>query len=100
MGMSTNAKLWGWRITGASTGTSSGLRDALAAGWNARYAVVTWVGRFDGGSDPALMGSRSALPILDSMKDSYADNFDFMNLTFCVCVRIVYAYVYVCTCMQ
>lgn len=51
----------------AKTGTSSGLRDALAAGWNARYAVVTWVGRFDGGSDPALMGSRSALPILDSI---------------------------------
>ena len=51
----------------AKTGTSSGLRDALAAGWNARYAVVTWVGRFDGGSDPILMGSRSALPILDSL---------------------------------
>ena len=33
--------------------------------------------------------SPRVLPILDSMKDSYADNFDFMNLTFCVCVRIV-----------
>lgn len=51
----------------AKTGTSSGLRDALAAGWNARHAVVVWIGRFDGGSDPALVGRTSALPLLEQI---------------------------------
>ena len=51
----------------AKTGTSSGLRDAIAAGWNARYAAVVWIGRFDGGSDPALVGGDSALPLLERL---------------------------------
>jgi penicillin-binding protein 1C len=51
----------------AKTGTSSGFRDAVAAGWNARHAVVVWVGRFDGGSDPSLLGARTARPILQSI---------------------------------
>ena len=51
----------------AKTGTSSGHRDAVAAGWNRRYAAVVWVGRFDGGSDPALLGSDAALPVLEEL---------------------------------
>jgi penicillin-binding protein 1C len=51
----------------AKTGTSSGHRDAIAAGWNRSYAAVVWVGRFDGGSDPYLMGAEAALPILQEL---------------------------------
>ncbi len=51
----------------AKTGTSSGFRDALAAGWNRRFTAVVWVGRFDGASDPAFLGSDAALPILDDL---------------------------------
>ncbi|MCH2137208.1 MAG: transglycosylase domain-containing protein [Phycisphaerales bacterium] len=51
----------------AKTGTSSGHRDALAAGWNASWAAVVWVGRFDGGSDPVLLGADAALPILQDL---------------------------------
>ena len=49
------------------TGTSSGLRDALAAGWNRRYTAVVWVGRFDGASDPAFLGAEAALPVLEDL---------------------------------
>ena len=48
----------------AKTGTSSGRRDAVAAGWNRKWTVVVWVGRFDGRSDPSLLGGTAALPIL------------------------------------
>jgi penicillin-binding protein 1C len=48
----------------AKTGTSSGHRDAVAAGWNRTHAAVVWVGRFDGGSDAALLGAEAAAPIL------------------------------------
>ena len=51
----------------AKTGTSSGHRDAVAAGWNRTYAAVVWVGRFDGGSDPVLMGAETALPVLEDL---------------------------------
>ena len=51
----------------AKTGTSSGHRDAIAAGWNRNYAAVIWVGRFDGGSDPVLLGADAALPILQEL---------------------------------
>ena len=51
----------------AKTGTSSGHRDAIAAGWNRAYAAVVWVGRFDGGSDPDLLGADAALPILQEL---------------------------------
>lgn len=51
----------------AKTGTSSGLRDAVAAGWNGRYAGVVWVGRFDGSGDPAYVGAEAALPLLRSI---------------------------------
>jgi penicillin-binding protein 1C len=48
----------------AKTGTSSAHRDAVAAGWNRRWTAVVWVGRFDGASDPALLGADAARPIL------------------------------------
>lgn len=48
----------------AKTGTSSGQRDAIAAGWNRTWTAVVWVGRFDGGSDPSLLGATAALPVL------------------------------------
>lgn len=51
----------------AKTGTSSGHRDALAAGWNETWAAVVWVGRFDGGGDPVLLGADAALPMLEEL---------------------------------
>ena len=51
----------------AKTGTSSGHRDAIAAGWNRRWTAVVWVGRFDGGADPSLLGAEAALPILEDL---------------------------------
>ena len=51
----------------SKTGTSSGHRDAIAAGWNRAYAAVVWVGRFDGGSDPELLGAEAAMPILQEL---------------------------------
>ena len=46
------------------TGTSSGRRDALAAGHNGRYAVAVWAGRFPGQGDFALTGAAAAEPLL------------------------------------
>ena len=51
----------------AKTGTSSGHRDAVAAGWNRKWAAVVWVGRFDDGGDPLLLGADAALPILQEL---------------------------------
>ncbi len=51
----------------AKTGTSSGHRDAVAAGWNRRWTAGVWVGRFDGAADPALLGADAALPILEDL---------------------------------
>ena len=51
-------------LVAAKTGTSSGHRDAVAAGWNRRLAAVVWVGRFDDGGDPLLLGADAALPML------------------------------------
>lgn len=51
----------------AKTGTSSGHRDAVAAGWNRRWTATVWVGRFDGAADPALLGADAALPILQDL---------------------------------
>ncbi len=46
------------------TGTSYGYRDAWAAGYGARYAVVAWVGRADGGSRPGATGRKAAAPLV------------------------------------
>ncbi len=51
----------------AKTGTSSAHRDALAAGWNRHWTAVVWVGRFDGGGDPELLGADAARPILHDL---------------------------------
>ena len=51
----------------AKTGTSSGHRDAVAAGWNRKWAAAVWVGRFDDGGDPLLLGADTALPILQEL---------------------------------
>ena len=51
----------------AKTGTSSGHRDALAAGWNRTWAAVVWVGRFDDGPDPVLLGADAAMPVLQEL---------------------------------
>ncbi len=51
----------------AKTGTSSGHRDAVAAGWNRNWAAVVWVGRFDNGGDPVLLGADAALPMLQEL---------------------------------
>jgi penicillin-binding protein 1C len=42
------------------TGTSFGFRDAWAAGLPGRYALVVWLGNFDGRGAPALIGRDSA----------------------------------------
>ena len=49
----------------AKTGTSARHRDAWAVGWNRRFAIGIWVGRLQGGGDPALVGAEVARPILD-----------------------------------
>jgi penicillin-binding protein 1C len=51
-------------LLAAKTGTSSGHRDAIAAGWNRRWSAVVWVGRFDDGGDPSLLGADAAMPVL------------------------------------
>jgi penicillin-binding protein 1C len=51
----------------AKTGTSSGHRDAIAAGWNRRWAAVVWVGRFDDAGDAVLLGADAALPMLQEL---------------------------------
>jgi penicillin-binding protein 1C len=46
------------------TGTSSGRRDAWAAGHNRRYAIGVWVGRFRGTGRIDYIGSEAAEPLL------------------------------------
>lgn len=45
------------------TGTSSGFRDAWAAGVFGPYALVVWVGHADGRRNPALLGPEAAEPL-------------------------------------
>lgn len=46
------------------TGTSFGMRDAWAIGYNNKYTVGVWTGNFTGDGSPKLIGSKAALPIL------------------------------------
>ena len=46
------------------TGTSYGFRDAWAAGFDGRYAIVAWAGRPDGAATPGLTGASAAAPLL------------------------------------
>lgn len=64
---STNDAALALPFLASKTGTSSGHRDAVAAGWNRKWAAVVWVGRFDDGGDPLLLGADAALPILQEL---------------------------------
>lgn len=46
------------------TGTSSGFRDAWVVGYNPDLVIAVWVGNPDGQSSPALVGARSAVPLM------------------------------------
>lgn len=52
------------------TGTSWGFRDAWTAGVFGRYALVVWVGNFDGASNPALIGIEAAAPLFLRIVDA------------------------------
>ncbi len=52
------------------TGTSFGFRDAWAVGTTTRFAVGVWAGNANGEASPALVGARTAGPVL----------FDIFNL--------------------
>jgi penicillin-binding protein 1C len=59
------------------TGTSWGFRDAWTAGVVGPYAVVVWMGHFDGRSNPALIGVEAAAPLFFSISDAMrAEGFD------------------------
>lgn len=46
------------------TGTSFGLRDAWALGFNPNYVIGVWVGNADGSGRPGLTGASAAGPLL------------------------------------
>lgn len=54
------------------TGTSHGFRDAWCAGIKGDYVLVVWLGNFDGKGNPALVGGRSAAPLLMKMFERLA----------------------------
>ncbi len=59
------------------TGTSWGFRDAWTAGVVGPYAIVVWMGHFDGRSNPALIGVEAAAPLFFSIADAMrAEGFD------------------------
>ena len=49
------------------TGTSHGMRDAWAIGWNDQWVLGIWVGRMDGGAVSGLSGSTHAAPLLGEL---------------------------------
>ena len=51
------------------TGTSWGFRDAWTVGVFGPYALVVWVGNFDGSSNPALVGVKTAAPLFFHIVD-------------------------------
>lgn len=56
------------------TGTSFGYRDAWTAGIVGDYAVVVWLGNFDGEPNPALIGQEAAAPLFFKIVRSLAQN--------------------------
>lgn len=52
------------------TGTSWGFRDAWTAGVFGRYALVVWVGNFDGEGNPAFVGAETAAPLFFDVVDA------------------------------
>jgi penicillin-binding protein 1C len=63
----TNALRVPWK-----TGTSWGFRDAWSAGLVGPYALVVWMGHFDGRGNPALIGVDAAAPLFFSIVDALA----------------------------
>ena len=61
----TNAPRVAWK-----TGTSWGFRDAWSAGLIGPYAVVVWLGNFDGRGNPALIGVDAAAPLFFNIVDA------------------------------
>jgi len=51
------------------TGTSWGFRDAWSAGLVGPYALVVWLGNFDGSGNPALVGVEAAAPLFFDIVD-------------------------------
>lgn len=52
------------------TGTSWGFRDAWSAGIVGPYVLVVWMGNFDGGGNPALIGVDAAAPLFFDLVDA------------------------------
>ncbi|MFU8805122.1 MAG: penicillin-binding protein 1C, partial [Bradymonadaceae bacterium] len=55
------------------TGTSTGNRDAWAAGFAGGYTVVVWMGNLNNHPHPALIGSEAAAPLLFDILGSLED---------------------------
>jgi penicillin-binding protein 1C len=53
------------------TGTSWGFHDAWTAGLVGPYAIVVWMGNFDGSPNPALVGVEAAAPLFFELADGY-----------------------------
>lgn len=58
------------------TGTSARNRDAWSAGSGPRYTAVVWAGNFDTARSPALVGARTAGPILFDILEALEDRGD------------------------
>ncbi len=58
------------RIVYWKTGTSNGFHDAWTAGIFGHYALVVWIGDFDGSNNPSLVGIRAAAPLFFAMVDA------------------------------
>ncbi len=52
------------------TGTSFSFRDAWSAGVFDNYALVVWIGNFDGTSNPQFVGRYAAAPLFFSIVDA------------------------------
>jgi penicillin-binding protein 1C len=52
------------------TGTSWGFRDAWSVGLFGPYVLAVWVGNFDGSSNPAFVGGKSAAPLFFQIVDA------------------------------
>jgi penicillin-binding protein 1C len=68
-GGATASDLGRWPVAW-KTGTSWGFRDAWTAGVVGPYAIVVWMGHFDGRSNPALVGVEAAAPLFFSIADA------------------------------
>jgi membrane carboxypeptidase/penicillin-binding protein PbpC len=55
------------------TGASNRFRDAWTAGIFGHYALVVWIGDFDGAKNPSLAGVRAAAPLFFAMVDAIND---------------------------